>query len=103
MKPPNEKHKPQYPTARKIRRACSNELYRTIKRLKLYVPKEKADQAEALYYRKVLLNLQWITEHHSNRKLLADWWEEHVSEDIAELWDVDRSKLCSAFRESFGG
>jgi hypothetical protein len=61
------------------------------------------EQAEALYFKQVILNLQWITENHSNRKLLSDWWDDHVSAEIAELWEVDRPRLCSAFREAFGG
>lgn len=92
-----------YPTARKIRRACSNELYRTMKRLKLWLPKEKIDQAEKLYFKKVALNLQWIVENQSNRKLQADWWAEHVGPEIAELWGVEQERLCAAFRDAYGG
>lgn len=103
MKPNEQKHNADYPTARKIRRACSNELYRTVKRLKVWVPKEKMEQAEALYCKKVFLNLQWIFEHQSNRKAQADWWEENCSAEIAELLNVDREKLCAAFREAYGG
>ncbi|ANY65356.1 dehydrogenase [Paenibacillus sp. BIHB 4019] len=103
MKPTAQKHDSSLPTARKIRRACSNELYRTAKRLKLWVSKEKLDQAENLYFKKVAVNLLWIHEHKSNRKLLADWWDENVSAEIAELWETDREKLSEAFRESFGG
>ncbi|MOA12838.1 hypothetical protein D3C78_1328620 [compost metagenome] len=61
------------------------------------------EQAEALYSKKVILNLVWIVEHESNRKVQADWWEENVSADIAELWGVDRTALCTAFREAYGG
>ncbi|WP_042165700.1 hypothetical protein [Paenibacillus gorillae] len=103
MKPSAQKHASNLPTARKIRRACSNELYRTAKRLKLWVSKDKMEQAEALYYKKVILNLMWIAEHESNRKVLADWWDENVSAEIAELWDVDPVRLRQAFREAFGG
>ncbi|XEC97717.1 dehydrogenase [Paenibacillus tarimensis] len=103
MKPSNVKHQPNYPTARKIRRACSNELYRTVKRLKVWIPPEKVAEAENIYFKKVILNLQWITENHSNRKLLSDWWDENVSAEIAELWNVERSRLCGAFRDAFGG
>lgn len=46
------KHAAELPTARKIRRACSNELYRTAKRLKTFIPKEKMEQAEKLYTKK---------------------------------------------------
>ncbi|RXZ84320.1 dehydrogenase [Paenibacillaceae bacterium] len=103
MNPAHEKHQSDYPTARKIRRACSNELYRTIKRLKQPILPNKVAEAEKIYYRKVILNLQWIHENHSNRKLLSDWWEENVSEEIAALWEVDRTRLCDAFRNAFGG
>jgi len=92
-----------YPTARKIRRACSNELYRTMKRLKIWLPKEKIEEAEKVYFKKVAFNLQWIVEHHSNRKAQADWWEQNVSAEIAELWGVEQKRLCTAFREAYCG
>lgn len=103
MKPSSQKHASGLPTARKIRRACSNELYRTAKRLKLYVSEDKMKQAEALYFKKVVINLQWIAENESNRRLLSDWWDENVSAQIAELWEVDEARLRLAFREAFGG
>ena len=103
MKSNAQKHTAGHPTARKIRRACSNELYRTAKRMKVWISKEKIDQAEAIYFKKVILNLTWIVENESNRKVQSDWWDENVSAEIAELWEVDRSKLCAAFREAFGG
>ncbi|MFC4103112.1 dehydrogenase [Paenibacillus xanthanilyticus] len=104
MKPsPPSKHAAGLPTARKIRRACDNELYRTVKRLNVYVPKEKLEAAEKLYFKKVALNLPWIAENQSNRRKLADWWDENVSAEIAELWEVDLAKLQAAFREAFGG
>lgn len=103
MKPNSQKHTAGYPTARKIRRACSNELYRTVKRLKVWIPSDKLEQAEKLYCKKVALNLPWIVEHQNNRKLQADWWEDNVSAEIAELWNVDRLKLCEAFRDAYGG
>ena len=103
MKGNEQKHNASYPSARKIRRACDNELYRTLKRLKKWVPKHKQEQAVALYYKKVVLNLPWIVEHQSNRKIQADWWEDNVSAEIAELWEVDRTALCAAFRDAYGG
>lgn len=103
MKANAQKHAAGLPTARKIRRACSNELYRTVKRLKLYIPQEKMEQAERLYFRKVAENLLWIVEHKDNRKAQASWWADNVSQEIAELWEVDRDKLCDAFREAYGG
>ena len=45
----------------------------------------------------------WIHENASNRRLLSDWWDENVSAEIAEIWDVNREKLCAAFRDAFGG
>lgn len=98
-----QKHVPEYPTARKIRRTCNKELYRTIKRLNKYIAPELVEQAEKLYFKKVALNVQWISENSSNRKLLSDWWEEHVGPDIAELWQVEPAALSKAFRDAFGG
>lgn len=102
-RPNGSKHAAAYPSARSIRRSCSNELYRTVKRLKLWVPKEKMEQAESLYSRKVLLNLQWIMEHRSNRKAQCDWWDDNLSAEISELWGVERLQLCEAFRDAYGG
>lgn len=98
-----EKHSQPLPTARGIRRSCNKELYRTIKRLKIWVPPDKVREAEQLYFRKVVGNLLWIHEHRSNRKLLANWFVEEVAKDIADLWEIDAGKLGEAFREAFGG
>jgi hypothetical protein len=103
MRPAQEKHQGGLPTARKIRRACSLELYRTAKRLKTWIPPEQMEAAGKLYYQKVATNLIWIHEHHSNRKVLADWFEENVAADIAALWEVDVKRLSDAFRDAFGG
>jgi len=103
MKTHQEKHAALLPTPRGIRRACANELYRTIKRLKRHVPAELVRQAEQLYFKKVVGNLLWINENKSNRKLLADWWDEEVSREIAGLWNVDLAALRKAFRDAFGG
>ncbi|MBD2844896.1 dehydrogenase [Paenibacillus sp. IB182496] len=100
---PSGKHEPSYPTSRTIRRACDKELYRAAKRLKHYVSPECMKEAVQLYHRKVLLNLMWVTEHRSNRKLLCDWWDEEVCAAIAALWEVEEQALSRAFRESFGG
>lgn len=97
------KHAGSLPTARTIRRACGNELYRTVKRLKAYVPETKMKEAEELYVRRVILNLLWIHEHRSDRKKLADWWDAEVAADIAALWGVEQDRLSHAFREAFGG
>lgn len=97
------KHQKPLPNARQIRRSCSKELYRTVKRLKTYIPPDRLKAAEELYFKKVALNLVWIAENGSNRKLLSDWWEEQVCKDIAELWSVEPAELARAFRDSFGG
>ncbi|MEF3306399.1 dehydrogenase [Paenibacillus sp. GYB003] len=99
----SEKHNQNLPTLRKIRRACNKELYRTVKRLKVWIPPAQLAEAEELYLKKVVLNLPYIAENSSNRKLLSDWWDENVSADIAQLWNVDRAELSKAFRDAFGG
>ncbi|MEW9701214.1 dehydrogenase [Paenibacillus sp. SI8] len=99
----NEKHKQQFPSARGIRRACSKELYRTVKRLKVWISPEQMAEAEELYVKKVMLNLPFIVENGSNRKVLADWFDEHVGPDIAPLWNVELEVLGHAFRNAFGG
>lgn len=103
MMPKPGKHTSPLPTPRKIRRSCNKELYRTIKRLDTYIPEELVQQGEDLYYRKVIGNLLWIAENKSNRRLLADWWDEAVSRELAELWQVDQDALSRAFRTAFGG
>ncbi|MFS0727104.1 dehydrogenase [Paenibacillus sp. 1P07SE] len=101
--PPRAQTSPDLPTARKIKRACSKELYRTVKRLDRWIPPALVEQAEQIYIRKVMLNLIWIHENRSNRKLLCDWWDEQLSEEIAALWGIDREQLAAAFRHAFGG
>jgi hypothetical protein len=103
LKPQQQKHEKPLPTARGIRRSCNKELYRTIKRLKMWIPPEQLKTAEDLYFKKVVLNLPFIVENGSNRKLLSDWWEEHVCPEIAELWNVSPDRLAYAFRDGFGG
>lgn len=103
MKDSPGKHRTSLPTPRKIRRGCSKELYRTVKRLGIYIPQDKIAEGEALYYKKVIENLLWIAEQHSNRKALADWWDEAISGELAELWQVDQGQLKRAFRNAFGG
>ncbi|MDO7907822.1 dehydrogenase [Paenibacillus sp. JX-17] len=103
--PPPKHSNPQrqLPSARGIRRACSKELYRTRKKLKTYISPDLVEQGDHLYVRKVAENLLWIHEHHSNRKLLCDWWDENVCSELAALWKVDEAELAAAFRSSFGG
>ncbi|MBN2982619.1 MULTISPECIES: dehydrogenase [Cohnella] len=103
MKTGREKHAASLPTARSIRRACSKELYRTAKRLKLYVPPAQLEQSEQLYAKRVVENLLWVHENRSDRKKLADWWEQELSAEIAAIWNVDRARLAAAFRDAFGG
>jgi toxin CptA len=98
-----QKHAPSYPTARKIRRACNKELFRTIKRLKKWIAPDLVKQAEELYFKKVVLHLPWIVENESNRKALCDWWDKNVCPEIAALWEVEPAVLGKAFRDAFGG
>lgn len=103
LKRPSEKHKPQFPTVRGVRRACARELYRAAKRLKAYVPPDRMASAEKLYVGKVLQNLPYIVDNRSNHKALADWWDDNVNAEVAALWNVDPEKLAQAFRDAFGG
>lgn len=100
---PTGKHEEPVPKLRQIRRSCSNELYRTIKRLNRYIEPEKVKAAETLYVHKVVEHLLFIAENGTNRRKLADWWVEHVCGDIAALWDVPPAELERAFRSAFGG
>lgn len=99
----NEKHTAQLPSPRGIRRACSRELYRALKRLDVYVPQSKIEEAEKLYYQKVIGNLMWIFEHRSDRKKQAEWWSEAVAPEIAKLWEVDEERLIRAFKDGYAG
>ncbi len=104
MRPqPQGKHEKPLPKLRDIRRSCKKELYRTVKRLHVWIPEEKLKQAEQLYVQRVVGDLLWIAETGNNRKKLADWWDQHINDDIAELWDVDADRLSRAFRQAFGG
>jgi toxin CptA len=103
MLKPGEKHKQPFPTVRMIRRTCNRELYRAAKRLKTYIPPAKMEEAEKLYVERVLQNLPFIAENGSNRKILSDWWDEHVNADVAALWNVEPERLAAAFRDAFGG
>ncbi|MFC5406913.1 dehydrogenase [Cohnella soli] len=102
MKMSQEKHTAALPSPRTIRRACANELYRTVKRLKEHIPASLVEKAEKLYVERVIGNLLWIHDHRSNRKALADWWDDTVRDDIAKLWGVDKERLSQAFRSAFG-
>lgn len=99
----NAKHEKPLPSARQIRRSCAKELYRTIKRLKTYISPELTEQAEELYFKKVIQNLLWIVENGSNRRELSNWFEKEVAPEIAVLWNVKPEELSQAFRDAFGG
>ncbi|MBP1157145.1 MULTISPECIES: dehydrogenase [unclassified Paenibacillus] len=104
MNPVNPmKHNKSLPSARQIRRTCSRELYRARKKMGGYITLDLIKQADELYYKKVLMNLPYIAEHGSNRKVLADWFDENVCGEVAALWNVEPNVLGKAFRESFGG
>lgn len=98
-----QKHTKKPPNLRSIRRACRRELERTIKKLKQWIPSDQVKEAEELYYKQVLLNLTFIVDNSSNRKIQANWWEEHVAPGIASIWNVDVTRLTRAFRDSYGG
>jgi hypothetical protein len=97
----NEKHNKSLPSLRHIRRSCHRELYRTVKKLKTFITEDQMKAAEQIYIKKVVFNLPWIAENGSNRKKLADWWEEQVCADIADLWNIEPVTLAKAFRDSF--
>lgn len=103
MMKPQEKHNAQLPTSRGIRRACNRELYRTIKRLNVYVSPERLKEAETFYFGKVIEHLLWIHEHRSNKRRQVDWWAETCAPHIASLWEVDEGALIRAFRDGYGG
>lgn len=103
MNTSREKYPRNIPSAREVRRACNRELFRTMKRLKIWIPPDQIIKAEEIYFRKVIANLTWIAENRSNRKALSDWWEENVAPEIAELWSVELHELTPAFRDAFGG
>lgn len=98
-----KKHEPKLPTARAIRRACSKELYRTKKRLKVWISEELMITAEQIYIRKVSQHLLWIVENQHNKKAQAEWWATEVSGDIAALWNVDQQALIAAFSHAYAG
>lgn len=95
-------HNPELPTARSIRRTCQTELYRTIKRMKVYIAPDKLKQAEQHYFKKVASNIVWIHENRSNRKKQVEWWEENVLDELVVILEVDREKFAKAFRTSYG-
>lgn len=99
----NDKHQQTLPNIRKIKRTCNKELYRASKRLNKWITPEQMGKAEQFYSKKVILNFPWIAENGSDRKKLADWWENNCALEISELWEVDMKKLVKAFRDSFGG
>ncbi|WP_281889703.1 dehydrogenase [Paenibacillus sp. YYML68] len=97
------KHQKPVPSVRQIRRTCSRELYRARKRIGRYVTPEAIREADDIYFKKVLAHLMYIVENGSNRKLLADWFDEHVCGEVAVLYGVEEAVLSKAFRDSFGG
>ncbi|MFD2672540.1 dehydrogenase [Marinicrinis sediminis] len=94
---------PSLPNARSIRRACAKELYRTNKKLGVYIPKDKQEAGLKLYTDQVMQHLAWVVEHRNERRKLADWWAEAVAPELARCWDVNETRLVEAFREAFGG
>lgn len=99
----DRERKREVPSARQLRRSCNKELYRTAKRLNIWLPKEKFEEAEKYYFQQVVLKLPWIIENGNKRKLLCDWFETDVAPQIATIWEVDTKRLADAFRHAFGG
>ena len=95
-------HQPDLPTARSIRRTCKSELYRTIKRMKVWIPEHKIKEAEKVYFQKVAANLIWIHEHRSNRKKQVEWWEANVCDELVSILEVDRDRFVEAFKTAYG-
>ena len=95
-------HQPELPTARSIRRTCQSELYRTIKRMKVWIPEEKLKAAEKHYFHKVAGNLVWIHENRSNRKKQVEWWEANVCDELVNILGVDRAAFVAAFKSAYG-
>jgi hypothetical protein len=96
-----ERHTAQLPSIRNIRRACSRELYRTAKRLNVYLTPQQMEQAEEHYFTKVIGNLMWIYENRSNRNKQAEWWAIAVAPGIAQIWKVDQNELIRAFKDGY--
>jgi len=102
MKHQGVSHQPELPTARSIRRTCQSELYRTIKRMKVWIPEHKVKVAEKLYFQKVASNLIWIHENRSNRKKQVEWWESSVCDELVAILEVDRKQFVEAFKAAYG-
>ena len=88
-------------TTRGLRRSCKKELYRTIKKLNIFIAPALIEQGEQLYIDKVLCHLSWIQKNSSNPKALCGWWNESVSNELSDLWKVDVDRLQTAFRHTF--
>src|SRR5690606_41032830 len=88
------------PTARKIRRDCSKELYRAIKRMDIYVSQDKIEQAERYYAQMVATHYLHLRELNQ-RKKQVEWWEEHCSTKLAELLEVDQQLFIQAFKRAY--
>ncbi|MBC8080465.1 MAG: dehydrogenase [Gorillibacterium sp.] len=103
MKVDNGKHDNPLPSVRQVRRACGRELYRTAKRLGKRITPEKMEQAVTCYFKKVVLHLPYIVKNAGNKKLLADWFDEQMAIEVAEMWEVEPKAVAVAFRQALGG
>ncbi|GIP15766.1 hypothetical protein J40TS1_14080 [Paenibacillus montaniterrae] len=103
MKHQAKNQQPELPKARNIRRTCQSELYRAIKRMKVWIPEDKVKAAEKLYFQKVAANLVWIHENRSNRQKQLEWWEAHVCDELVAILEVDRQRFADAFKDAYGG
>lgn len=90
-----------YPTARKIRRDCSKELYRALKRMNVHVEESKLIEAEKYYTKMVITNHPTMRELHNNRNGQVQWWNEHCSEQLALILEVEHSAFVEAFTKAY--
>lgn len=90
-----------YPTARKIRRDCSKEIYRALKRMNVHVEQSKLTEAEQYYTKMVITHFQVIRELSKNRKNQVQWWDEHCSEQLSVILGVDRTAFVEAFTKAY--
>ena len=93
----------EYPTARKIRRDCSKELYRALKRMDVYVKESKLKEAELYYAKMVATHYLHLADLNKQRKKQVEWWKEHCSEQIATILDVNHEQFVQAFTQAYLG
>jgi len=93
----------EYPTARKIRRDCSKELYRALKRMNVYVNQDKIKEAELYYAQMVATHYLLLADLKKQRKKQVEWWEEHCSGKLADILELNHDQFVQAFRRTYLG